>query len=136
MRWDRRRGCLIAPCPRERSYVDWLGNVYAAIRSEYGDRLVVCPATAWINVPGELREAMAGSMQTMDERLAMAAARAASKGNEREALAYYQRISLPASAALRAGDWSRVVALLSASDSPLSAADQMKLRYARTKLEP
>ena len=79
---------------------------------------------------------MAGSMQTMDERLAMAAARAASKGNEREALAYYQRISLPASAALRAGDWSRVVALLSASDSPLSAADQMKLRYARTKLEP
>ena len=67
--WSPELSCLFAPQPKEWSYVDWFENIYAAVRSEYGDQLFITSTTIWRNVPAELRERIMKSFSGIEERL-------------------------------------------------------------------
>ena len=62
--WDPESRSLVAPVPKEWSYLDWFLNICAAVRSEYGDQLVLPPETEWYSVPEELQRQIRESMIT------------------------------------------------------------------------
>lgn len=57
--WDPARKCLFAPSPREWPYPMWFRRIVAAVSDEYRVRLMLTKRTAWVNVPDEIRTAMA-----------------------------------------------------------------------------
>ena len=53
--WDADSRSLVAPKPKEWSYLDWFQNILSAVRTEYGDQLTFSSHTRWSNVPDDLR---------------------------------------------------------------------------------
>lgn len=63
VKWDPALHSLVAPTPKEWSYLDWFKQIIAAVDDEYGQHLVLSYDTLWHNVPDDLRteiEAIAG----------------------------------------------------------------------------
>jgi hypothetical protein len=53
--WEEASKSLVAPAPKDRSYIDWFLNICGAVRSEYGDELVLVPETQWKGVSQSLQ---------------------------------------------------------------------------------
>ena len=66
--WDPRSASLVAPKPKEWSYIDWFRNIIAAVRSEYGDQLTLSSETEWSNVPSDLRQQIERSAAALNGR--------------------------------------------------------------------
>jgi Integron Cassette Protein Hfx_Cass5 len=45
--WDPQSKCLFTPVPREWSLAQWFAQIFRAMKSEYGVRLVVSDDTKW-----------------------------------------------------------------------------------------
>jgi len=133
--WSPELSCLFAPQPKEWSYVDWFENIYAAVRSEYGDQLFITSTTIWRNVPAELRERIMKSFSGIEERLQTIEALQRESGSKLARENEYRRISEQAAEAFRNKDLKKTVTLLSSAPSPLSPVDEKKLKYAHKKLE-
>jgi hypothetical protein len=50
--------------PKEWSYLDWFQNIRAAVRSEYGDQLILSPDTQWSGIPCELQKEIERSAES------------------------------------------------------------------------
>ena len=53
--WEPESNSLVAPPPKEWSYLDWYENVLPAVASEYRDQLILTSKTRWTNIPADLR---------------------------------------------------------------------------------
>jgi hypothetical protein len=53
--WDRSGGFLHAEEPGAWQYSTCFRQILSAVESEYGDSLILGPATQWLNVPSEVR---------------------------------------------------------------------------------
>jgi len=56
VRWDPETRELVAPPPREWTYVDWFRQIVRAVNEEFGQTLAITSATRWTNVAPEIRE--------------------------------------------------------------------------------
>jgi hypothetical protein len=57
--WDAESRCLVTPRPREWSLSDWYRQAVAAVRQEYGQRLVIRRRTTWTNMSSVQQAAIA-----------------------------------------------------------------------------
>ena len=48
--WDPQSKCIVTPVPREWSPAQWFAQIFRALKSEYGVRLVVSDDTKWENL--------------------------------------------------------------------------------------
>jgi hypothetical protein len=53
--WLTKERSLVAPTPKEWSYLAWFQQIVKAVADEYGDHLVLSDTTRWSNVPGEIK---------------------------------------------------------------------------------
>ena len=53
--WDRERGCLYSPAPREWTYIQWYEQIVAAVLDEYGVQLIVTKCTSFRSLPPEVQ---------------------------------------------------------------------------------
>ena len=61
VQWDPDRCCLFAPKPEQTTYPDVFRRILVAAADEYGTRLMLTPATTWVNVPDSQRADMVSS---------------------------------------------------------------------------
>jgi hypothetical protein len=54
--WDKAEKFLYSPKPREWSYVNWFAHILYAVKSEYGDQLIVDDKTEWKNISEEMKK--------------------------------------------------------------------------------
>ncbi len=47
VRWDAQEKYLYSPKPREWSYLDWYAQIVKAVKSEYGNILIIDDKTQW-----------------------------------------------------------------------------------------
>jgi hypothetical protein len=55
VRWDTQEKYLYSPKPREWSYLDWYAQIIKAVKSEYGNLLIIDEKTEWKNISEEIR---------------------------------------------------------------------------------
>ena len=54
VRWDQQGHYLYSEIPRKLSHADWFGLIDDAVRSEYGEALLITERTVWENVSQEV----------------------------------------------------------------------------------
>ncbi len=135
VRWDNASSSLVAPKPKDWSYLNWFENIYASVRSEYGDQLIIFSNTKWFNVPNELRREIIKGSAEIEKRLQEIQDAHREEATRLSQEHEYKQISTQAAATFRKGDYEQTVALLSNAVQPLSAVDEKKLQYARKKLK-
>ena len=133
--WSLEYSYLFSPQPREWSYIDWFENIYVAVRSEYGDRLIITQETMWINVADELKSKIVKSASEVEQRLQDRAIHRESALCEEQEKEEYRKLSNEAALAFRKKDYKKVAYLLSSTHLQLSMADEKKLDYACKKLK-
>ena len=55
VRWSNEDRCLYSQVPKELSYQEWFEIIRDAVKSEYGDELILTTLTDWNNVANEVR---------------------------------------------------------------------------------
>lgn len=53
--WDKDRGTLYSPKPREWSYLEWFSHIKQIVKTECLIELKLTENTEWINIPDELK---------------------------------------------------------------------------------
>lgn len=66
VRWDTQEKYLYSPKPREWSYLDWYAQIVKAVKSEYGNILIIDDKTQWKRISEETKSQIISWAETED----------------------------------------------------------------------